>query len=56
MSKSATLPLFAVILGLCFHSFVRGAVNSGSTARQADQELKHERFEVKIIDFCLICL
>ena len=47
MSKSSTLLLFAVILGLCFRSFLRGNVNSGSTARQADQGLKDERFEVK---------
>ena len=47
MSKSSTLLLFAVILGPCFHCFLRGAVNGGSTARQADQGLKHERFKVK---------
>ena len=47
MSKSSTLLLFAAILGLCFYCYLRGAVNWGSTARQADQGLKHERVKVK---------
>ena len=47
MSKSPTLLGVTVILGLCFHCFLRGAVSSGSTARQADQGLKYERFKVK---------
>ena len=43
MSKSSTLLRFTVILGLCFRFFLRGAVNRGSTALQADQGLKHKR-------------
>ena len=47
MSRSSTLLWVTVILALCFHCFVRGAVSWGSTAPQADQELKYERFKVK---------
>ena len=47
MSKSLKLLRVTVFVGIYFHCFLRGAISWESTARQADQGLKHERFKVK---------